>query len=356
MKRIKFEYKITLAYLLVGSFWIIFSDKILSLFVEDTSITQAQTFKGWFYVTVTALLFYFFIKKHLTKLREAEKILANHKRMLETTVREKTHDLEFANKMLNATNQLVNSRNKELKTSLENLRKTQQQLIQAEKMASLGVLTAGVAHEINNPLNYIMGAYVGLQRNYETDSFAENKEQVAFFLDALKTGIERSTSIVQGLNKFNHNSDSFDEECNLHEIIDNCLRILQYQLRPEIKLNKSFYKKDILIKGNTGGLHQVFTNVLINAIQAISTQGSISITTRKARSKALVEIADTGLGISPEHLQRITEPFFTTKNPGQGTGLGLSIAYTIIKEHKAEMDFQSELGKGTTVTITLPLK
>jgi signal transduction histidine kinase len=100
----------------------------------------------------------------------------------------------------------------------------------------------------------------------------------------------------------------------------------------------------------------VFTNVLINAIQAISTQGSISITTRKARSKALVEIADTGLGISPEHLQRITEPFFTTKNPGQGTGLGLSIAYTIIKEHKAEMDFQSELGKGTTVTITLPLK
>ncbi|MDD4358089.1 MAG: ATP-binding protein [Smithellaceae bacterium] len=356
MKNIKFEYKITLAYLLVGSFWIIFSDKILSLFVEDTSITLAQTFKGWFYVTVTALLFYFFIKKHLTKLREAEKILANHKRMLETTVREKTHDLEFANKMLNATNQLINSRNKELKTSLENLRKTQQQLIQAEKMASLGVLTAGVAHEINNPLNYIMGAYVGLQRNYEANSFAENQEQVAFLLDALKTGIERSTSIVQGLNKFNHNSDSYNEECNLHEIIDNCIRILQYQLRPGIGLNKDYFKKELLIKGNTGGLHQVFTNVLINAIQAINEQGSIHIATRKAGKMIQVEISDTGHGISPEHIKKITDPFFTTKSPGQGTGLGLSISYNIIKQHQGSMDFQSELGKGTSVTISLPLK
>lgn len=356
MKKIKFEDKIALAYLLIGSFWIIFSDQILGLIVEDTSITRAQTLKGWFYVIVTTLLFYFFIKKHLNKLREAEKILTNHKSILEAKVKEKTSDLEFANKMLKGTNQLIISRNKELKTSLENLRKTQQQLIQAEKMASLGVLTAGVAHEINNPLNYIMGSYVGLQRHFEENSFSENKEQVAFLLEALKTGIERSTSIVHGLNKFNHGNNSYDEDCNLHEIIDNCIRILQYQLRPEISLNKDYFKKDILLKGNTGGLHQVFTNVLINAIQAIKAKGSINIVTRKEGKMVEVVISDTGQGISPEHIKKITDPFFTTKSPGQGTGLGLSISYDIMKQHQGSMEFQSEVGKGTTVTISLPLK
>jgi PAS domain S-box-containing protein len=301
------------------------------------------------------------ILRDITEKKLKDKELEMHRNHLEKLVSKKTNDLETAYKELQAShdelhdkNEIIHGKNKELRTTLRHLRETQSQLLQSEKMASLGILTAGVAHEINNPLNYIMGAYVGLFRHYNDNSFADNHQEVGMLIDALKQGVERSTAIVSGLNQFSRKSDSLDEDCNIHDIIDNSLAMLNNQIKHTIIVEKDFLASDIVIKGNVGNLHQAFINVLSNAIQAIGSKGTISIATEYDNSKVTITIADTGVGISNENIKKITDPFFTTKAPGQGTGLGLSITYNIIKEHKGAIEFESQEGKGTTVKITLP--
>ncbi|MDP3462076.1 MAG: ATP-binding protein [Bacteroidales bacterium] len=355
MRKIKFEYKLAFSYLLLGGIWIIFSDKLLSSIIYDIRIlTEIQIFKGWFYVIVTAILFFLFIKNHLTKLRDTEIELEHHKNHLERMIQEKTNDLESKNEELFRKNEIINQKNTELKNTLVCLQDTQSHLFQAEKMASLGILTAGVAHELNNPLNYIMGAYVGLFRHYENKTFSENDEQVGILIDSLKVGVERSVSIVEGLNQFTRNSQSYHEECNLHEIINNSLNILQNQLSNNISIHKQYANSEIIIKGNVGNLHQVFVNILNNSIQAILNEGSITISTKLDDAYVHIEIKDTGEGISSENIEKVADPFFTTKEPGKGTGLGLAITYNIIKKHNGILEFQSDLGKGTMVKIKFP--
>jgi PAS domain S-box-containing protein len=301
------------------------------------------------------------IVRDITEKKQKDKELEMHRNHLEKLVSEKTHDLAKAyeelratNEELNEKNKIIDSQNQELKSTLQNLKETQSQLLHSEKMASLGILTAGVAHEINNPLNYIMGAYVGLLRHYENNSFSDNYEQIGILINALKIGVERSSAIVQGLNQFSRKSDSLNEDCNIHEIINDSLTILQHQIKHHITIEKKFFHSDILIKGNAGNLHQAFFNILRNAIQSITAEGLISIKTDYIKPNVIIEITDTGTGISPNNLEKVTVPFFTTKNPGEGTGLGLSITFNIIKEHNGQLEFKSELGKGTTVKIVLP--
>jgi signal transduction histidine kinase len=286
--------------------------------------------------------------------------LKSHKENLELLVIEKTHDLETANEELQATNEelydkseIIKDQNQELKSTLQHLKETQAQLLQSEKMASLGILTAGVAHEINNPLNYIMGSYVGLLRHYNENTFSDNPEQVGKLIEAMKIGLDRSSAIVQGLNQFSRKSDSYDEDCNVHEIIENSLTMLHNQIKHKISVEKEYCNSDIVIKGNVGLLHQVFMNILGNAVQSIESEGEITIKTEDKESDVLIAITDTGVGITKENLKKITDPFFTTKAPGKGTGLGLSITYNIIKEHKGKLKFDSQEGKGTTVTVIL---
>lgn len=263
--------------------------------------------------------------------------------------------LENSNKELYKKNEIIEAQHEKLEESVKKLKDTQSQLIHTEKMASLGTLTAGVAHEINNPLNYIMGAYEGLVFHYKNKSFLENHEETGLLINALKEGLDRSSSIMKGLNQFSRNIKSLNEECNLHKTIDNCLTILYHQHKHYITIQKNFCNSDLTIKGNVGDLHQVFISILSNSIQAISEYGAISITSELRGGNAIIVVADDGEGIRQEHLKRITDPFFTTKAPGEGTGLGLSITYNIINEHKGTIDFESELGKGTTVKITLPI-
>ena len=252
-------------------------------------------------------------------------------------------------------NKIINKKNSELKSAIQHLKETQSQLLQSEKMASLGILTSGVAHEINNPLNYIMGAYVGLENFFKENDFIENKN-ITFFLKSLNEGIERASAIVQGLNQFSRDSKSVNEKCDLHSIIDNCLVMLNNQLKHRVEIKKLYLDEDLIIYGNIGQLHQVFINILSNSSQAIAEQGLIVISTKFNNNSAIVEISDNGFGIEKDNLSKITDPFYTTKDPGKGTGLGLSITYNIIQKHRGKLEYDSIYGKGTTAKIILPIK
>lgn len=309
------------------------------------------------------------VVRDINEKKIAQLALEQYQTQLEQMVEERTYqikemneeletsneELQAFNEELNEKNEIIQDQNHELKQTLQTLKETQSQLLQSEKMASLGILTAGVAHEINNPLNYIMGAYTGLNRHYEEKTFSDNYEEVGLLIAALKTGVDRSSAIVQGLNQFSRKSESHDEDCYLHSIIDNSLTMLHNKIKHHITIDKDFTDSDVIVKGNVGNLHQVFINVLGNAVQAIESDGIIKIKTSIYESTVMIVVTDTGGGIAPGNLNKVTDPFFTTKDPGEGTGMGLSISYNIIQEHNGALMIDSELGVGTSVKISFPL-
>lgn len=293
---------------------------------------------------------------------EAQNIeLINHRENLEKLVKERTEELETVNEELKSTNEelfkknrIINDQNVELKTTLEHLKETQLQLMQSEKMASLGILTAGVAHEINNPLNFIVGGINGLE-NYLIKPENYSPEKITTLLGSIKIGVERTSAIVQSLNQFSRNNDSFEESYDIHTILESCLLMLNNKTKHRIEIVKDYFTETIPMIGNVSKIHQVFINILNNSIQSIDNEGSINIRTCKIEQNVIIEITDTGCGISTENISKITDPFFTTKDPGKGTGLGLSITYKIIQEHSGIIEFQSEINKGTIVKVTLPI-
>ncbi|WP_282038319.1 sensor histidine kinase [Saccharicrinis aurantiacus] len=261
--------------------------------------------------------------------------------------------LNKKNQNLLSKNEIINAQNIELKRTMKNLKEAQARLIEADKMASIGILTAGIAHEINNPLNYIMGAYFGLENHFKAQN-QEDDATIKILMDSIKEGIDRTANIVQGLSNFSRQNDKFDEDCNLNEIIDNCLSILQYHIKSKTEIIKN-YSTVRICKGNVGKLHQLFLNIICNSVQAISKNGLINIYMEKHKNNIEITIKDNGCGISETDLHKITTPFYTTKEPGVGTGLGLSISYNIIKEHKGSIEFKSIINIGTTVVIALPI-
>jgi signal transduction histidine kinase len=263
-------------------------------------------------------------------------------------------ELKQSNELLYSANELLISQKEELEITLNKLKETQMQLVQSEKMASVGILTAGVAHELNNPLNFIQGGKTAIE-NYISSNIKQYTNNLTPLLEIIQTGIDRAAQIVQSLNHFSRSSNSKTEICNIHLIIDNCLIMLQNKLKNKVKIAKQYTSKSYTHFGNTGKLHQVFLNVLTNAEQSIEEQGIIIITTAIELEFLVIQIQDSGNGISKENINKILDPFFTTKEPGKGTGLGLSIVYSIIKEHNGEISFKSELNKGTLVTIKLPI-
>ena len=252
-----------------------------------------------------------------------------------------------------AYEQELNDKNDLLNQNIQELKSAQNQLIQAEKMASLGILTAGVAHEINNPLNFIKGGFLGLKDRLSGE--INKQKEIEFLFKSIEEGVERTHAIVKSLNQFSRQISSYDEEVDIHEILDNCLLMLQNKSKGRINIVKSYTKKPYRLSGNSGNLHQVFTNTIFNAIQSIENKGTITINTQIIQSQMVVKIKDTGCGISDDLLNRITDPFFTTKEPGQGTGLGLTISQNIVNEHNGNMEFTSEPGHGTLCSVSLPL-
>ncbi|WP_319499943.1 ATP-binding protein [uncultured Draconibacterium sp.] len=297
--------------------------------------------------------------RDITEIKSTRLELEKHKKNLEDIVEKRTLELKTANEELQLKNEtlyekntIINEQNAKLVSTLIDLKETQTQLLQAEKMASLGVLTAGVAHEINNPLNYIVGAYEALKQK-DTHSGDEEAEML---LDAIKTGVDRVAGIVKSLNQFSRDTPAENEECNIHEIIDDSLVMLHSRLNNKIEIHKNYFKDSFVTFGNVGNFHQVFLNILSNAEQAINEKGKIWIKTTKNDNYLIITITDSGKGIEKDAINKITDPFYTTKDPGEGIGLGLSIVFGIIKEHGGRLEFESEVNKGTTVTVMLPQK
>jgi signal transduction histidine kinase/ligand-binding sensor domain-containing protein len=272
----------------------------------------------------------------------------------------------------------------ELQVTLENLKTTQSQLVQSEKMASIGQLVAGIAHEINNPITFISAGVDSLNTNLEEvrqvldiyhkitlDNVEEKlieiekqKEEIEYneaineiniLIDSVRTGSERTAEIVKGLRTFSRLDEDVLKFADINEGLDSTLILLRSKYKERIEIEKQY--RDIPeIECFPGQLNQVFMNLLLNAIDAIEDKGTITIGTSKADGSIQVSIKDTGRGIPEDIQSKIFDPFFTTKDVGKGTGLGLSICHSIIEKHKGKIEVQSETGKGSEFMILLPVK
>ncbi|MFQ5708475.1 MAG: ATP-binding protein [bacterium] len=271
---------------------------------------------------------------------------------LETQVENRTRELRAKNVALEKTN-------KELKDA-------QLQLIRSEKMASLGQLVAGVAHEINTPLGSITSNTHTFLKGLDKLRLglrgvkcpAEIKESVKLLQELSKvtrTASERITRIVRTLRNFARLDEEEYKIVDIHEGIDSTLSLLGHLCHSRVEIVKD-YGSLPLLRCYASQLNQVFMNLLVNAIQAIDGKGQVKIRTFHDEENIYVEISDTGQGIPPKNLHKIFDPGFTTKGVGVGTGLGLSITYKIVEAHQGRIDVRSEVGKGTTFTVCLPFR
>lgn len=255
-------------------------------------------------------------------------------------------------KTINNQNTELSEKNVELANTIKQLKETQAKLIESEKMASLGVLSAGVAHEINNPLNFIRGGIRALKKRIDDKMGVDPASDK--YIDIVNEGVDRTCTIVKSLGHFGRSTTDMNEACNLTFILENCLVLMKSKIDDGINIVRKFEPADYEIQGNEGRLHQAFLNLLTNAEQAIEGKGVITLEGKANQERVEICIKDDGIGIESANLDRILDPFFTTKAPGQGTGLGLSITFNIIKEHNGEIGINSEVGKGTEVTISFP--
>ncbi len=234
---------------------------------------------------------------------------------------------------------------------LDELGRTQAQLIHSEKLASLGVLAGGVAHEINNPLMVILGRTELMLMDGSTgDETTKN-------LETIRHETERIGHIVQNLLTFSRKSRQEKiESVDVNEVLDRTLTLSEHQLTVgNVKVHKQLDQELPSVDANAGQLQQVFMNLIINAYHAMPDGGQLTVKTGTVpEDRVFIEIADTGCGISPEDINRIFDPFFTTKEEGQGTGLGLAVSRNIIDNHGGEIGVHSKVGTGTTFRVVIP--
>ena len=274
--------------------------------------------------------------------------------------------------------------NLKLQDTIENLEATKKQLLQSEKMASLGQLAAGIAHEINNPIGYVQSNQ-HIMRDYLNDftryhsalseliksgtldqqQFEDLKSQynIEFLLSDTRDiiasnldGAQRISAIVQELRTFSHGGENKTfEPTSIPETIDSALKIVWNSLKYQHKVTTAYGDDLPMISGNKGQLQQVFVNLFVNAAQAMPEGGELSISADRNDQQLIIEIRDNGLGMNKETIDKLFTPFYTTKPVGEGTGLGLSVSYAILEAHNAEVSVISELGKGSCFVLTFPL-
>lgn len=330
----------------------------------------------------------------LTAEKELQEKLKAHKKDLEIEVKKRTaeisalnNELLVSNDFLNEINQELIEQKEELQNTINKLNKAQAQLIQSEKMASIGVLTSGIAHEINNPINFISSGIYGLriaiddilkyveERDKNCTGSDQNRckslinslrqtyhietaiDNIPKLMHPIQNGIDRTTEIIKGLRTFSRLDNEEKTIGNVSDIIDSTLVILKnkYKNRIDIELDLDPVVEILCYPGKLG---QIILNITMNAIQAIDGKGKIIIKTHfnKEKDEFTIQISDTGNGLDKETQAKVFDPFFTTKPLGIGTGIGLSIVHGIVEDHGGSIDVESKVGIGTTFNITLPTK
>lgn len=338
--------------------------------ISPAAVTSFSILPAWYstwwartvYLLVSLICIYLFIQWRIAKTKE-------EKQLLEKLVFEKTS---------------------ELAASYQQLKQSQTQLIQSEKMASLGTLVAGIAHEINNPVNFIQSSIYPLKEDvnellkylnlYHTLEVSLNEKSISIEnqsilrelkslrdslspdelkieIEQLFAGIENGTSrtsdIVKSLRTFSRVDENDMKTFDLSEGFSITLKLLEKETSGRIEI-KTVFNHTSMITGFPGQINQVLMNVLLNAIQSISESGVIEVVSSETEDFVILSITDTGIGIPEENLSKLFDPFFTTKPVGKGTGLGLSISYQIIQRHRGNITVTSEPGKGSCFKIMLP--
>ncbi len=306
--------------------------------------------------------------------------------MLENQVRDRTRELEAALNENEKINYDLEREKEEQRKLYRKLEEAQTQLLQSEKLAAIGQLAAGVAHEINNPIGFI-NSNLGTLRDYSSsllrliaiyektedssDSATEKKalivemkremdfqylsDDLLELIDESIDGCARVRRIVQDLRDFSRVGDVQWQKADLHDGLNSTLNLVWNEIKFKVDVIKE-YGVVPLVECIPSQINQVFMNLLVNAAQAISEHGSITLKTGCEGDKAWISVSDTGTGIPADMLPRIFDPFFTTKPLGKGTGLGLSVAFGIIKSHDGLIEVDSRVGQGTTFTVRLPVQ
>lgn len=360
--------------------------------LQEQNLKQEQSFK--LFIGLLALMLVIVLAVTLIwlyqKQRSNRKLQKNEVMILQKNeeLRASEEELRQNTEELMVVNEKLGDEKNRAENALQELKEAKNQMVQSEKMASLGLLTAGVAHEINNPVNFISGGVETLKlimtdiaqilhllellekseseeekagillkfKELDDDigSKAELKEDAFAMLSDIETGVDRVTEIVLGLRNFSRSDGEQRMPDNLHNNINNTLVILHSKYGERIEIIKNFDESIKKINCYPGQMSQVFMNIIGNSIDAIEGKGSITIATKNLDSQVQISIKDTGIGIPKEVQAKIFDPFFTTKDVGEGTGLGLSIVHGIIEKHGGTIDVYSEKNDGTEFVINLP--
>ncbi len=329
------------------------------------SIAWATFFFATFVLLCVRFLVRYYIRNYQKKQKHFKKLLADC-----------TAELEDGKDALESKSKKILWQNDQLERALSQLEKS-------DKMSSLGQLTAGIAHEINDPINFIHANIDTLdesiqdilkiiapldeippqnqsdivreiQKNkidYQFDLLVQELKQL---VHGIREGSLRTTQITQGLRYYSRSGDDLPSNTDIHENIDTTLTLLQHRFKGRVKIIKKYQALQAIV-AYPSKLSQVFMNVLSNALDAIEGRGIITILTQDLeQDRVKVSILDTGTGISEDTQKRMYEPFFTTKTPGQGSGLGLTIVRSIVEKHQGEIHIKSTKGNGTRFDIILP--
>ncbi|HVI46993.1 MAG TPA: 7TM diverse intracellular signaling domain-containing protein [Chitinophaga sp.] len=373
--------------------WTIFIVAVITFVLKDVGIIPYNIFTSHILVIgsgIEVILLSFALADKINTFKaekEASQALAlSISKENEQLVREQNVILEA--KVQERTEELQNS-NRDLNIALVNLKEAQTRLVEKEKMASLGQLTAGIAHEINNPINFVtsnikplkmdiadlrsllnryekLGDHTDIQKELSNiESFKQEididyiHEEISSLIKGIEDGAARTAEIVKGLRTFSRLDESDVKSIDIHEGLDSTLVLLRNAIPPNVRIVKH-YAELPKIECYAGKVNQVFMNVLSNALNAIRTKKeqedeSITITTKQENEFAIISIKDTGVGMSEEVKEKIFDPFFTTKDVGEGTGLGLSIVFSIIEKHNGKIVVNSAPDKGAEFIIYLPL-
>lgn len=327
----------------------------------------------------------------ITRVRSLERALLRERssrERAEQLLETKSRELYLLNEDLQEQHARISRRNQEIERAHSALQDAQARLVQSEKLASVGQLAAGVAHEINNPIGFIMSnlgtlqSYVGAMRKLlvgyreiaampevatraaaelEPLRALEEQEDIQFVLEDIEElitdsvgGTKRVKEIVRGLKSFSRVDDTERAPADINSGIEATLKVVANQIKYSCDIELELTELPP-VSCNLAQLNQVFLNLLVNAAQAIDGHGTVTIRSFVAGDSAVVEVQDTGSGIPADVIGSVFDPFFTTKPVGTGTGLGLSISYGIVEEHGGKLSVESLMDAGTTFTVTLPI-